>query len=275
MIHRMIILWSFHARSRPPPPFQVSWHVITWRFLMVFEGLWRSLKAFEGFWCFFSRFLMVFWRFWWFVERFWWFFSRFLMLYFFVWGFSRCLMVFEGFWKFLMGYSNQSKNALHFEHKYSIYPSKPYSNYLFSTSSGDSVIFQLLFFFFLIWPTPNIIPTKNPHPPKNILSTLGSLYTCIYIYTCDITSTIYMYLYMCYFIFLLYIIQDIIYIWHTIHMFNVRAADLQRPPLLFSSQKKRGTPANRNNLLKYIQMEVSIVMGVPQVMDGLKGKIPI
>ena len=148
-----------------------------------FRWFWRSLKVFEGFWRFLIVFLRVFdcflkvfdcflkvfdcccsslLMFFCLIlfDVFFFFFLKvvdcFLKVfdvffksfwcYFFVWRCSRFLIVVEGFGKSLINYANQSKNALHFEHKYSIYPSKPYSNYLFSTSLGDGVIFELLFF---------------------------------------------------------------------------------------------------------------------------------
>ena len=145
------------------PPFQVSWHVITWRFLMVFEGPWKSLKVFEGFLKVFDSFcsscLMFFSPMFFdcFLKGGWCLFQGFWCS-FFVWGFLRFLIVFEGFWKFLMGYSNQSKNALHFEHKYSIYPPNHIPTTCFRLYGGRRNIPTTVF---LLWPTSTIINKKK------------------------------------------------------------------------------------------------------------------
>ena len=138
-------------------PFQVSWHVITWRFLMFFYRFWRSLKVFDGFW--------------WFFDGFWCFFQTVQGFLFFCWCFSRCFMVFEGLW---WGIQINPRTLYILNINIVSTPPKAYSNYLCSTSPGDGVIFQLCFF----PPLANIQHnSKNEFRvrQKNILSTLGSL----------------------------------------------------------------------------------------------------
>ena len=62
----------------------------------------------------------------------------------------------------------------HLEQKYSIYPSKPYSNYQFSTSPGG-----YLFFFFVANTQHN--SNINPRSLQKKIYLLQDQYICIYV----------------------------------------------------------------------------------------------